>query len=152
MGDFTLATADADQYRLAIASIPISNGAGASGYADGQFLKISPNADGFITVVGTDGTVVRSKSNNRLLDIELSLLQSSVSNTALSALYMLDTNQPNGAGIGSFVLEDLSGTTLVLCTRSWIQKPADVTLNRSAEPRVWHIQGLYSVLLIGNNG
>ena len=89
--------------------------------------------------------------NNRLLDIELTLLQSSVSNTALSELSALDQNQPNGAGIGSFVLEDLSGTTLVLCTRSWISKPADITLNRSAEPRVWKITGIASVFIAGNN-
>ena len=150
-GSFSLATVDADQFRIAVAGIPISNGAGASGYADGQFLKVSQNADGFLTVVGTDGTVVRSKSNNRLVDIELSLLQSSVSNTALSALYFLDSNQANGAGIGSFVCEDLSGTTLILCTRCWIQKPADVTLNRSAEPRVWHLQAIWDTFLVGNS-
>ena len=150
-GSFTLATCDADQVRVAVASIPISNGAGASGYADGQFLKISWAADTFITVVGTDGTVVRSKSNNRLLDIELTLLQSSVSNTALSALATIDQNQPNGAGIGSFVCEDLSGTTLVLCTRSWISKPTDITLNRSAEARLWKITGVADVFIAGNN-
>lgn len=150
-GDFTLAVSDADQYRLMVAGIPISNGAGASGYGEDEFLKIAMAEDAFITVVGADGTTVRSKSNNRLVNIDLTLMQSSVSNTALSALYAMDTNQANGAGIGSFVLQDLQGTTLILCTKCWIRKPAEVTLKRAASTRTWNITGLYSVMLIGNN-
>ena len=151
MSEFSLAVADSDQYRLMMAGAPISNGAGASGYADGEFLKTSLRNDGFIEVEGTDGSVARSKRNTRLVDIELTLLQTSTSNAFLSGLYFLDTNQPNGAGIGSFVLEDLQGTTLILCSQAWVRKPADVTLNRSAEPRKWMITGMYSAYLVGGN-
>lgn len=149
--EFSLAVADADQYRLMVAGAPISNGAGASGYADGEFFKASLKNDGFITVEGSDGSVVRSKRNTRLIDAEITLLQSSASNAYLSALFALDTNQPNGAGIGSLVLEDLQGTTVILCTRAWIVKPADVTLDRSATSRKWSLAGLYSVFLVGGN-
>lgn len=151
MGDFDLSVADSDQYRLMIAGAPISNGAGASGYGDGEFLKVSQSNESFIVVEGTDGTVVRSKRNTRLIDIELTLLQTSASNAFLSMLLALDVNQPNGAGIGSFVLEDLQGTTLILCTRAWLQKPADVTLDRGATARKWPLKGLWSVFLVGGS-
>jgi|ERR1700722_6662343 len=150
-GSFSLATADADQYRIMVAGAPISNGAGASGYGDGEFLKVAQKNDSFIVVEGSDGSVVRSKRNTRLLDIELTLLQSSASNAFLSALLLLDVNQPNGAGIGSFVMEDLQGTTLILCTRAWINKPADVMLDRGATARKWPLVGLWDVLLVGGN-
>lgn len=151
MGEFNLSVADADQYRIMMAGAPISNGAGASGYADGEFLKIALRNDGFIEIEGADGSVARSKRNTRLLDIELTLLQTGASNDLLSALYLLDTNQPNGAGIGSFVLEDLQGTTLVACTKAWVRKPAEVVLNRSAESRKWLLTGMYSVYLVGSS-
>jgi hypothetical protein len=151
MSEFSLAVADADQYRISVAGAPISNGAGASGYADGEFLKIGLKNDGFIVVEGSDGSITRSKRLTRLLDIEISLLQSSSSNNFLSALWNLDNNAANGAGIGSFVLQDLSGTTLVICTRSWVNKPADITLDRGATVRKWPLIALYSAINIGSN-
>ena len=151
MSDFDLKVADADQYRIMVAGGPISNGAGASGYADGEFLKCSLRNDGWIEVEGTDGTVVRSKRNSRLVDIEITLIQGASSNDYLSVLYALDTNQPNGAGIGSFVVEDLQGTTVILCTRAWVKKPADVVLDRGATARKHMLTGIASVFLVGSN-
>lgn len=150
-GEFSLAVADADQYRIMVAGAPISNGAGASGYADGEFLKTAQSNDSFIVVEGADGSVVRSKRLTRLTDIEITLLQSSASNAYLSGLLALDVNQPNGAGVGSFVLEDLQGTTFILCTRAWIMKPADVTLDRGATARKWPLKGIWSVYNVGGN-
>ena len=152
MAEFSLSVADADQYVIEIAGATISNGAGASGYGDGEFLKITQINDSFLVVEGTDGSVARSKRNTRLLDIELTLLQTSSSNDFLSELLSLDVNQPNGAGIGSFVMTDLQGTTIILCTRAWINKPADVTLDRSATARKWPLKALYSTFLVGSNG
>ena len=148
---FSVKVADADQYVIAVAGNPVSLGAGQSGYADGEFLTVSQSADSFITVVGTDGSVVRSKTNNRLVDIKLILLQTNSYNAYLSGLLLADVNTPNGAGIGSFVVEDLSGTTLVLCTRAWVEKPADISLDRGAKARSWSIKGVWDVMLVGGN-
>ena len=148
---WSVAVADADQYVIAVAGNPVSQGAGNSGYADGEFLTITQPTASFLTVEGTDGSIARSKSNSRLLDIKLNLLQTNSYNTYLSGLLLSDVNQPNGAGIGSFVVEDLAGTTLVLCTRAWIQKPSDISLDRSAKVRSWPIVGVWDVLLVGGN-
>jgi hypothetical protein len=148
MGVFNLSVQDADQYRIMLASAPVSNGAGASGYADGEFLKVTYGDDFFKLVIGTDGAAVRSKTNNRSIQVELSLLQGSATNGFLSGLVNLDLAQPNGAGIGSFVLEDLQGITNIVCSRMWIMKPAEPTLDRTATKRTWTLQGLFDLLVI----
>lgn len=149
--EFSLKVADADQYRLMVAGVAINNGPGQSGYADGEFLTISQPKDGFVIVEGTDGSVARGKTNTRIVEISIKLLQTSASNAILSALHALDVNTPNGAGVGSFVLQDMQGTTLVLCTKCWVRKQADISLDRSATTREWMLHGLYSVYLVGGN-
>jgi|ERR1022692_2444868 hypothetical protein len=148
---FSVKVADADQYLIAVAGNPVSLGAGQSGYADGEFLTVKQGTDSFIDVVGTDGSVARSKTNNRMVDVSLMLLSTNSYNAYMSGLLLADVNTPNGAGIGSFVVEDLAGTTLVLCTRSWIVGPADISLDRGAKTRTWKIRGVWDVMLVGGN-
>jgi len=150
-GEWSIAVADADQYRIAVAGVTLSRGAGQSGYADGEYFTSSQPKDSFVIVEGTDGSVARSKTNTRVVEMSLNLLQTSASNAYLSGLLASDENAPNGAGIGSFVVEDLQGTTLILCTRAWIKKPADVSLDRAAKERKWLFTGLRSVYLVGGN-
>lgn len=151
MGDFSIAVADADQYRIAVAGVPISRGAGQSGYADGEFFTATQPRESFGFVEGTDGSVARSKTNSRIVELHIKLLQTSSSNAYLSALLISDENAPNGAGIGSFIVQDSQGTTLLLCTRAWIVKPADVSLDRSATERDWMFHGIKSLWNVGGN-
>lgn len=148
---FTVAVSDADQYRVQVAGVNISRGAGQSGYGDDEFLKISPVGESFVEALGTDGTLAWSKTNDRRLDIILTLLQTSASNDYLSALHLSDVSLPNGAGVGSFVLQDLSGTTLVKCPKARIFKPSDVVLGRGAKGREWKLRGVWDVYLVGSN-
>ena len=142
---------DADQIVILIAGIPISQGAGVSGYADGEFVAVK-FPDFFTDVRGTDGAIARSKTNDFTCDITVNLLQTNAANAALSLLFAADANQPNGAGIGSFVLLDLQGTTLVTCAASWIKKLPDITLDRGATGRSWEIKGVLAVpAIVGGN-
>lgn len=151
MADFDLAEYDADQFKIQVAGIQIAKGPGKSGYADGEFLSVKKTKDSFTIVEGTDGTVARSKVNSRTIEIELTLLQTNATNADLSALWQSDENNPNGQGIGSFLVQDLQGTTKIMCTKSWISKPADVVLDRGAKGRKWMMSGLYSVYNVGGN-
>ena len=103
---------DADQIRISIAGVAIAQGAGVSGFADGEFLSLGFKPQ-FTLVKGTDGSATRSKTNDRETEIKINLMQSSSVNAILSALLMADVSTPNGTGIGSFVVADLQGTTLV---------------------------------------
>jgi hypothetical protein len=150
-GEFIVAVCDADQYRIQVAGVDISRGAGQSGYADGEYFTSTQPKDSFVYVEGTDGSVARGKTNSRIVEMSINLLQTSVSNAFLSILLATDENAPNGAGIGSFVLQDMQGPTRIVCTRSWIRKPADVSVDRGAKERKWGIIGVKSVYVIGGN-
>jgi hypothetical protein len=151
MGDFSVAVADADQYVLQIAGTNISLGAGQSGYGDGKWLTIKQKSPSFTSKEGTDGSVARAKTNRRLIEAQLVLLQTAESNDFLSSLHQLDVNQPNGAGIGSFLLKDLQGTTFVKCSQLWIVTFADIELDRDVSMRTWTFEGPWSVFVVGSN-
>jgi hypothetical protein len=100
MSTWNVRVADADQYRITFAGVPISRGAGQSGYADGEFLSIEQVQESFKSVEGTDGTVVRSKTNSRLVNINVSLIETSTSNAYFSSMITLDEGGVIGARCG----------------------------------------------------
>ena len=142
--DFTVSIADSDQILVSFAGILLSRGAGASGYADGEFLKIVPAKDSFTEVEGTDGTIARSKTNSRLMTITVRLLQT---NSLLSA----DEGNPNGAGIGTFVVQDLNGTTTFKSLKAWLKKWPEQSFDRSAKEREWVFSCSRSSIVVGGN-
>lgn len=150
-GVWSVKEADADQYRVMVTGVAISKGAGQSGYTDGEFLNVAPARPIFESVEGTDGSISWSATNSRLLKIKLVLAQTSGSNAFLSSLTLKDQNKPNGAGIGSFIVEDLQGTTLLLCSRSRITNWPDFTLNRTSQPRSWAFEAVWDTYVVGGN-
>lgn len=109
------------------------------GFADGEFVTIEPMSPGFSEVVGTDGEVARSKSNDRRWKVEIKLLQTSSSNAFLSAVHNNDLITPNGAGVASFSWQDLSGFSYFTSTQAWIAKWPSASGDRTAKERVWEI-------------
>lgn len=134
MGQGDLRVYDPDQISINVAGIPVS------GYADGEFITVENESPGFEDVVGTDGEVTRSKTNDRRATVTLKLMQSSPTNDLLSALHNLDLNTPGGVGVGPFLLRDKNGTTLLLAEKSWIQKMPDGSWDRTAKERSWVIR------------
>lgn len=149
MAEFAVDVADADQWNLQVAGVTISTGPGQTGYADGKFFTSKQKSASFTSKEGTDGRVARAKTNRRLVEATISLLQTSPSNAFLSGLHQLDVNQPNGAGIGSLIMQNLQGTSVIRCTRSWIVTFADVELDRDVTMRTWTLEGPWSVYFIG---
>lgn len=137
---------DADQIVLVIADIPIS-----SGYADGEFCRVEQDTDDFTDVVGTDGEVTRSKSNDRRATVSVVLMQSSDGNAALSTLNNLDVNTPGGAGVGGLLIKDLQGTTLFTSDKCWIAKPPNASFDRGPTSREWKIRVAKLVRFDGGN-
>lgn len=149
--DFRLAVTDADQYSLSLAGVALAIAPGQSGFAQDEFFAISQVSDSFEDDVGADGWVERWKTNDHRCEGSFTFLQSSSANAYLASLHALDCNSPNGAGVGSMQLKDKQGTTLILCTRTWIAKPADVTLGRKAKARKWKFRSIWSLYLVGGN-
>jgi hypothetical protein len=109
------------------------------GFADGEYITVEMLSDAFSDVVGTDGEVARSKGNDRRATVTIKLLQTSASNLFLSSVHINDLNTPAGAGVGTFLMQDLQGGTFVQ-SEGWIVKFPDNSMDRTATAREWQIR------------
>lgn len=125
---------DSNQVQIAFSGVPVQ------GYADGDFLTITKESDAFSSVVGTDGEVSRSKTNDRRATVEIILMSTSPTNDILSAIHVADINAPGGAGVGSFLVTDLGGTSLYAAGNAWIKRSPDVTYGREPNERTWTLE------------
>lgn len=127
---------DAAQVTVILASVPID-----SGYNEGEFLTIEQSAPDYETVVGTDGQVGRSRTNNRHAVLKLKLMQTSDGNTLLGALVNLGLLAKNGADIGSLMVRDrISGLCMYTAAECWVSKSPDVTFDNKITPREWTLE------------
>lgn len=105
-----------------------------TGWADGDFVKVSFNEDAVMLTVGTDGIGTRSFSRNTSGNVEITLMASSPSNDYFSAVYLADQQSQTGAL--PFLLRDASGLTLVTAETMWVKKMSDVMFSRQVSQRV----------------
>lgn len=120
-----------------------------TGYADGVFLSIVRPEDMYNTTVGANGEVVRVQSNNTMSEVTLTLLQSSLSNTILSAIHELDI--VSGFGVLPIAIKDLSGLTTFFAGDGFIKKYADQEFGKEISNREWVFTTAESNILIGGN-
>jgi hypothetical protein len=136
---------DSNQVQVAFAGVPVQ------GYADGDFLTISWETDAFSDVVGTDGEVSRSKTNDRRATVEIILMNTSPTNDLLQAIHLADLIGPGGAGVGALLVTDLNGTSLYTAGNAWISKAPDVTYGREANERTWTLRVDKLIAFTGGN-
>ena len=123
-----------------------------TGFADGEFITVSQKSAGFTDVVGTDGTdVSRSKTNDRRATVVVKLMQTSPSNDFMSTIHQTDLDTANGAGVGTFQIQDLGGTTLVHDESAWIEKFADESKDRGAKANEWTLTLPSPTRVVGGN-
>lgn len=123
-----------------------------TGFADGEFITVSQKSDGFSEVIGTDGTdVSRSKSNDRRATVVVKLMQTSPSNDFMSTIHQTDLDAPNGAGVGTFMMQDLGGTTLVHDDSAWIVKFPDESKDRTSKANEWTLTLPKPTRVVGGN-
>lgn len=121
------------------------------GFADGEFITVEQVSAGFDDVVGTDGEVARSKSNDRRVKVVVKLLQTSASNDDLTTIHAADLDAPNGEGVGTFLMQDLQGTTIVHGDSSWITKFPDASNDRTSKSREWEFRIARADRIVGGN-
>ncbi len=122
-----------------------------SGLADGEFVRVEQESDTFADVVGTDGEVARSKTNDRRATITFMLMQTSDFNDQLSALSALDKSTSGGAGVVPLFIRDRQGRAIYAAENAWIQKDPDVSFDREATAREWTIRTDNLVRFDGGN-
>lgn len=127
---------DAAQVTLSFMGILID-----SGFNEGEFLTIEQSAPDYEVVVGTDGEVGRSRTNNRHAVIKVKLMHTSAGNSYFSALSNVGLLAKNGADIGPmFVNDRISGVCTYAASACWIAKPPDVTYDNKITPREWTLE------------
>lgn len=122
-----------------------------TGFAEDVFVSATPQADLFVSSVGTDGEVTRVAQNDPRHLVTITLAQSSPSNDYLSSKAAADAVTPNGGGVGTLQILDLIGTT-ILEGRAWVQRLPDVEFGRSVGTRAWALEMVASdTKIIGGN-
>ncbi len=111
------------------------NGVPIVGYADGTFISISPSGDRFTKMVGADGEVARSKSNDYTSEVTITLLQTSISNDFLNSQMQLD--KLANSGKGTLQIKDMLGTSLHFWKDAWIKAPPDAEFSKEVSDRAW---------------
>jgi hypothetical protein len=106
-------------------------------FADGSWITVEPKTPAFAEVVGVDGGVARSKSGDARLKVVVKLLQTSSSNADLSAIHQTDRAAFNGAGVGTFLMQDLQGKTVVQDSKAWVVAMPSSDRDRTAKSREW---------------
>lgn len=123
-----------------------------SGFAEDTFIEIEQDTDDTEDVVGVDGEVTVSRTNDRRATATFTLMQTSNGNDGLSALSTLTRNAPAMAGaIHPFIIKDLNGRSLYTAQNSWVAAPPSVTFGRKATERAWKVRIANHVRTDGGN-
>lgn len=125
-------TYDPKQIIITFGGVPIS------GYADGTFIKVSPAGDRFTRKVGADGEVARSRSNNDCHNVEITLMQTSPGNAALSAV--LAEDRFFNTGIRPLQIADINGSVLDFWPDAWIKADPDQEYSKEVGDRTWMLE------------
>jgi hypothetical protein len=107
------------------------------GFGEDTKVTVERNADSWTMKTGVDGTVTRSKSNNKTGTITINLMQTSESNDFLSAIAI--TDELSSAGVLPVLVKDNNGTSLHTGLEAWIRKPTNSEYALEAGEREWVI-------------
>lgn len=139
----TVATYQPDFVTVAFAGVPII------GFAPGTFISAVRNNDSWNLSVGSGGDATRAKSGDRSGRVTITLLGSSASNAALSALAAID--ERTGASVAPLAVKDLSGADTVIAGTAWIVKPADQEKSNEETNREWIFETDHLEIVSGGN-
>lgn len=108
-----------------------------SGFADDSFINIEAVGDGVSSKSGCDGEVARAVDPNEQYTVKLTLLQTSVTNAFLQAMY--NTDKTNGDGMFPILIKDLKGNFVFSADSAWVTKPAGRTYGKETNNREWEL-------------
>jgi hypothetical protein len=93
------------------------------GYADGTFVQIDPSGETWTKKVGADGEVVRGLSNDNTDTIQITLLQTSLSNHYLRTV--MNADRLTGLGMLPLSFTDLNTMETHFWPQAWVStRPA----------------------------
>lgn len=127
-----------DAFSLSFAGISIVGGGGDGGWVE---LELPQKFD---SKSGVHGDIVTYKLGNQVSTVRITQLKESPHNESLMEIYVADSLDPSGAGIGSFILEDANSGLEFSGDARIIQAP---TYNIQAESQevVWTLHLFHAI-------
>jgi hypothetical protein len=125
---------NASEVAMSFAGIPIT------GYADGEFVTIEPEADDYGDTNGTDGETTRWRTNDLRATVTFKIMQTSSSHPLLMAMSNVDLAALNGAGVGALQIANLTTGERYEAPEAWIKRRPNVPMAREVGPREWIIR------------
>jgi len=116
---------------LTLGGVPIG------GYTDGTFVNITANSERWTRKVGADGEVNRAMSNDRTSTIDITLLQTSLSNAYLKTVE--DADAATGLGMLPLSFTDLNTGKTRFWPEAWIVKTPDEGRAKETTDTQWTI-------------
>lgn len=110
-----------------------------SGFGDGDFCEIDQASDAWEDEVGADSEVVRSKSNDLRVYVDITVFAASPVNGQLNTLAELD--RISGLGVQPISIRDqnANGISLVAGESAWIKKKPKRGFGKKAGTLQWRI-------------
>ena len=118
------------------------------GFAD-DIVEVEQPEDDVEVVTGSDGEVTHTMLQARHAKVTVTLKQSSLTNTELSAYRIAD--HLSGAGIFPFTVQDGSGTTLFFAPAARIIKAPNIKFAKSVQDYQWVFRTGPAETFIGGN-
>jgi hypothetical protein len=134
-------TYDAKQISIIVGTRPLT------GLADGSFVTVRRNEDGWNLQIGSDGEGVRSKTNNRSGQIEINTQQGSSDNDFMSELAISD--EVSNGGVVPVLIKDNLGTSLYAAESAWIKKIPDSEFAKETGARTWLMETAQLNMFVG---
>jgi hypothetical protein len=107
-----------------------------SGFADGEFVTVTPNSDLTDEVVGAGGDVALTKIANWTGTVTITLLQNAETNLYLSNIYYAQ-QRADDIVRENLTIVDPSGSTLYECRDTHLKTAAPVTLSDGQNAKTW---------------
>jgi hypothetical protein len=116
-------TYDPKKVIITLGGVPIG------GYADGTFVQVDPNSETWTKKVGADGEVARSLTNDNTHTIQITLMQTSLSNAYLRMVMSVD--KFTGLGMLPLTFTDLNTMEIHSWLQAWVT--TDPSVGRAKE-------------------
>ena len=107
------------------------------GFSEDSVVEVERAEATFITHVGADGEVTRTRNRNRSGTVKVKLLRTSPSNDVLSAYALAD--EKFGTGVFPLTVQDMLGTTLHFGGNAWVERPPADAFEKEVNEREWTI-------------
>jgi Protein of unknown function (DUF3277) len=106
-----------------------------NGYAEGTFIEIERDEDGWTNYAGALGDICRVRNLNKMGKITVTLMTTAPINSALASLAITDEDQMTG--VVSVQVKDNSGDMLCDGAEAWILKHPKIERSKEATTVQW---------------